>query len=162
MQNVWYHLRRPTLVRRIIIAQMLLLTLLWCLFLTFILWEDLRSPPILTGSKTYETVFTLAERMDGRPQDRTAVLEAFSQALREGYGGGEDPVLSINIIVRKNNAVIFASDGAPAGITNTRFGELEHFQSGDRTGPAAPSNPRTPTWRSPSSRQPAAGTSLSI
>lgn len=56
MQNVWYHLRRPTLVRRIIIAQMLLLTLLWCLFLTFILWEDLRSPPILTGSKTYETV----------------------------------------------------------------------------------------------------------
>lgn len=133
MQNVWYHLRRPTLVRRIIIAQMLLLTLLWCLFLTFILWEDLRSPPILTGSKTYETVFTLAERMDGRPQDRTAVLEAFSQALREGYGGGEDPVLSINIIVRKNNAVIFASDGAPAGITNTRFGELEHFQSGDRT-----------------------------
>jgi hypothetical protein len=32
MQNVWYHLRRPTLVRRIIIAQMLLLTLLWCLF----------------------------------------------------------------------------------------------------------------------------------
>ena len=82
MQNVWYHLRRPTLVRRIIIAQMLLLTLLWCLFLTFILWEDLRSPPILTGSKTYETVFTLAERMDGRPQDRTAVLEAFSQAPR--------------------------------------------------------------------------------
>lgn len=133
MQNVWYHLRRPTLVRRIIIAQMLLLTLLWCLFLTFILWEDLRSPPILTGSKTYETVFTLVERMDGRPQDRTAVLEAFSQALREGYGGGEDPVLSINLIVRKNNAVIFASDGAPAGITNTRFGELEHVQSGDRT-----------------------------
>ena len=133
MQNVWYHLRRPTLVRRIIIAQMLLLTLLWCLFLTFILWEDLRSPPILTGSKTYETVFTLVERMDGRPQDRTAVLEAFSQALREGYGGGEDPVLSINLIVRKNNAVIFASDGAPAGITNTRFGELEHVQSEDRT-----------------------------
>ena len=133
MQNVWYHLRRPTLVRRIIIAQMLLLTLLWCLFLTFILWEDLRSPPILTGSKTYETSFTLVERMDGRPQDRTAVLEVFSQALREGYGGGEDPVLSINLIVRKNNAVIFASAGAPAGITNTRFGELEHVQSEDRT-----------------------------
>ena len=54
MQNVWYHLRRPTLVRRIIIAQLLLLTLLWCLFLTFILWEDLRSPPILTGARTLQ------------------------------------------------------------------------------------------------------------
>jgi hypothetical protein len=81
-------------------------------FLTFILWEDLRSPPILTGSKT-ETVFTLVERMDGRPQDRTAVLEAFSKALREGYGG-EDPALSINFIVRKNNA-LFSSPDAPRG-----------------------------------------------
>jgi hypothetical protein len=52
--------------------------------------------------------------MDGRPQDRTAVLEAFSQALRE-VTAEEDPVLSINLIVRKNNAVIFASDGAPRG-----------------------------------------------
>lgn len=132
MRSFWYHLRRPTLVRRIIIAQVLLLTLLWSLFLTFILWEDLRSPPILTGSNTYETLFTLVERMDGRPQDRTAVLEAFSKALREGYGGGEDPLLSINVIVRKNNAVIFSSDGAPAGITNTRFGEMEHVQSEGR------------------------------
>lgn len=132
MQNVWYHLRRPTLVRRIIIAQ-LLLTLLWCLFLTFILWEDLRSPPILTGSHTYDTLFTLVERMGEHPQDRTAVLEAFSKALREGYGGGEDPALSINFIVRKNNAIIFSSPGAPTGVTNTRFGEMQRVQSDGRT-----------------------------
>ncbi len=91
MQNVWYHLRRPTLVRRIIIAQMLLLTLLWCLFLTFILWEDLRSPPILTGSKTNETVFTLVERMDGRPQDRTAVLEALARPCGKVTAEGKIP-----------------------------------------------------------------------
>ena len=132
MRNVWYHLRRPTLVRRIIIAQIVLLTLLWSLFLTFILWDDLRSPPILTGNKTYETLFTLVERMDGRPQDRSAVLEAFSKALREGYGGGDDPALSINLIVRENNAVIFSSQGAPAGVKNTRPGEMEHVQSEGR------------------------------
>ncbi|MCC2000531.1 sensor histidine kinase [Enterobacter bugandensis] len=129
MRNVWHQLRRPTLVRRIIIAQMLLLTLLWCLFLTFILLEDLRSPPILTGSKTYETIFTLVDLSDERPQDRTDVLEAFSKALREGYGGGEDPELSINLIVRKNNEVIFSSDGAPTGVKNTRLGEMQRVQS---------------------------------
>ena len=95
MRNIWRTLRLPTLVRRIIIAQMLLLTLLWCLFLTFVLWEDLRSPPILTGSKTYETLFTLVDSMDDRPQERTDVLNTFSKALREGYGGGEDPELSM-------------------------------------------------------------------
>ena len=94
MRNFWHHLRLPTLVRRMLVAQMLLLTLLWCLFLTFILLEDLRSPPILTGSETYETLFSLVESMDDRPQARDAVLAAFSKALREGYGGGEDPELA--------------------------------------------------------------------
>ncbi|BBV70987.1 hypothetical protein STW0522ENT51_19890 [Enterobacter kobei] len=133
MRNVRHHLRRPTLVRRIIIAQILLLTLLWGLFLTFILWEDLRSPPILTGSQTYETLFTLVKRMDGRPQDRTDMLKAFSKALRESYGGGDDPALSINLIVRKYNALIFASDGAPVEVKNTRLGEMQRVQSGNRT-----------------------------
>lgn len=61
MRNLWRFLRVPTLVRRIMVAQMLLLTLLWCLFLTWMLWDDLRSPPILTGDKTYKTIFTLVE-----------------------------------------------------------------------------------------------------
>lgn len=133
MRNFWHHLRLPTLVRRMLVAQMLLLTLLWCLFLTFILLEDLRSPPILTGSETYETLFSLVESMDDRPQARDAVLAAFSKALREGYGGGEDPELSINLIVRKNNEIIFSSDGAPPGVKNSRLGVMQHVQSEDHT-----------------------------
>ncbi|MEO9400388.1 sensor histidine kinase [Enterobacter cloacae complex sp. 2024EL-00719] len=133
MRNFWHHLRLPTLVRRMLVAQMLLLTLLWCLFLTFILLEDLRSPPILTGSETYETLFSLVESMDDRPQARDAVLAAFSKALREGYGGGEDPELSINLIVRKNNEIIFSSDGAPTGVKNSRLGVMQHVQSEDHT-----------------------------
>ncbi|MEJ8323754.1 ATP-binding protein [Kosakonia sacchari] len=132
MRNFWRHLRTPTFVRRIMVAQMLLLTLLWCLFLTYILWEDLRSPPILTGSKTYETLFTVVESMDDRPQERTHVLAALSKAVREDYGGGDDPELSISLIVRKNKDIIYASDGAPAGVTNTRYGKIERIESEGR------------------------------
>ncbi|MEA9393978.1 sensor histidine kinase [Lelliottia amnigena] len=133
MRNFWFHLRTPSLVRRIIIAQMLLITLLWCFFLTYILWEDLRSPSMLTGSKTYETIQKLVDRLDDRPQARTEVLEAFSQALREGYGGGEDPALSISLIVRKNKEIIYSSDGAPTGVTNARYGNLQTIESGGRS-----------------------------
>ncbi|MCL6746200.1 ATP-binding protein [Kosakonia sp. R1.Fl] len=132
MRNFWRHLRTPTFVRRIMVAQMLLLTLLWCLFLTYVLWEDLRSPPILTGSKTYETIFTVVESMEDRPQERTHVLAALSKAVREDYGGGEDPELSISLIVRKNKAIIYASDGAPVGVTNTRYGKIERIQNEGR------------------------------
>ena len=133
MANIWRSLKAPTLVRRIIIAQMLLLTLLWCLFLTFILWEDLRSPPILTGSETYETIFTMVDRMNDRPRERTEMLEAFSRALREGYGGEDDPALSISLIVRKNHAIIYTSEGAPVGVTNSRYGKLQKSESEGRS-----------------------------
>lgn len=109
MRNLWRFLRVPTLVRRIMVAQMLLLTLLWCLFLTWMLWDDLRSPPILTGDKTYKTIFTLVEHMEGHTQERSEVLEQFSQALREDYGGGDDAGLSITMIIRKHNAILYAS-----------------------------------------------------
>lgn len=133
MRNFWLNLKTPTLVRRIILAQMLLLTLLWCLFLTYILWENLRSPSMLTGSNTYETILTLVKRMDDRPQDLTTVLEKFSEALQEGYGGGEDPKLSISLIVRKNRKIIYSSDGAPTGVTNSRYGEIQSIQSEGRS-----------------------------
>lgn len=132
MRNVWRHLRTPTFVRRIMVAQMLLLTLLWCLFLTYVLWEDLRSPPILTGSKTYETIFTVVKSMDDRPQERTYVLAALSKAVRENYGGGEDPALSISLIVRENKEIIYASDGAPVGVINSRYGKIERVESEGR------------------------------
>ncbi|WP_225085174.1 sensor histidine kinase [Pectobacterium colocasium] len=133
MRNFWRNLRIPTLVRRIMIAQMLLLTLLWCIFLTYILWDNLRSPPMLSGSKTYETILTLVDRMGDRPHDLTDVLETFSKALREGYGGGEDPKMSISLIVRKNKAIIYSSDGAPVGVTNTDYGMIQKIQSNGRT-----------------------------
>lgn len=132
MRNVWRHLRTPTFVRRIMVAQMLLLTLLWCLFLTYVLWEDLRSPPILTGSKTYETIFTVVKSMDDRPKERTHVLAALSKAVRENYGGGEDPELSISLIVRKNKEIIYASDGAPVGVINSSYGKIERVESDGR------------------------------
>ncbi|BBP56796.1 two-component sensor histidine kinase [Pseudomonas sp. St316] len=133
MRNFWRCLRIPTLVRRIMIAQMLLLTLLWCIFLTYILWDNLRSPPMLSGNKTYETILTLVDRMGDRPHDLTDVLETFSKALREGYGGGEDPKMSISIIVRKNKEIIYSSDGAPVGVTNTGYGMIQSVQSNGRT-----------------------------
>ena len=133
MRNFWYRLRLPTLVRRMLVAQMLLLTLLWFFFLTFILLEDLRSPPILTGSETYETLFSLVESMEDRPQARNEVLAAFSKALREGYGGGEDPELAINLIVRKHNEIIFSSRGAPTEVKNSRLGEMQRVRTGDHT-----------------------------
>lgn len=133
MRNFWRYLRIPTLVRRIMIAQMLLLTLLWCIFLTWILWDNLRSPPMLSGNKTYETILTLVDRMGDRPHDLTDVLEKFSKALREGYGGGEDPKMSISLIVRKNKEIIYSSDGAPAGVTNTGYGMIQSIQSNGRT-----------------------------
>ena len=89
--------------------------------------------PILTGDKTYKTIFTLVERMEGRAQERSEVLEQFSRALREDYGGGDDAGLSITMIIRKHNAILYASAGAPMGVKNTRLGKIERIHSDGRS-----------------------------
>lgn len=71
--------------------------------------------------------------MEGRTQERSEVLEQFSQALREDYGGGDDAGLSITMIIRKHNAILYASAGAPIGVKNTRLGKIERIHSDGRS-----------------------------
>lgn len=71
--------------------------------------------------------------MEGHTQERSEVLEQFSQALREDYGGGDDAGLSITMIIRKHNAILYASAGAPMGVKNTRLGKIERIHSDGRS-----------------------------
>ncbi|KAF1046044.1 MAG: Swarming motility regulation sensor protein RssA [Herbaspirillum frisingense] len=125
----WRHVAAPTLVRRIMLAQMLLLTLLWCGFLTFVLMESLRSPGLLAGQKTYATILAVADELDGRPEARYKVLRQIDLALREDYGAGDDSELSTSLIVRSHGEVIYASDGAPLNVRNTRYDDTQRIHA---------------------------------
>ncbi|WP_343582937.1 HAMP domain-containing sensor histidine kinase [Herbaspirillum sp.] len=142
MRRWWRSVTTPSLVRRIMLAQLLLLTLLWCAFLTYVLWESLRSPGLLSGTKVFDTVLAVTDELQDRPQARHEVLHQIDMALREDYGPGDDPNISSSLIVRSHGKVVYASAGAPLEVRNTRYDTNERIAVGERT------------WRSRTVRSP--------
>ncbi|NUU01497.1 sensor histidine kinase [Herbaspirillum robiniae] len=129
MRGWWRRVSTPSLVRRIMLAQMLLLTLLWCAFLTYVLWESLRSPGLLAGKKTYDTILAVVDQMADRPQARYKILREIDLALREDYGAGDDPAISTSLIVRSGGQVVYASEGAPLNVRNTHYDEAQRISA---------------------------------
>ena len=125
----WRRVIAPTLVRRIMLAQMLLLTLLWCAFLTFVLWDSLRGPGLLAGNKTYDTIVRAADLLADRPESRYEMLHEIDLALRQDYGAGDDPAVSTSLIVRSQGQIVYASEGAPLNVRNTVYGEIERLHA---------------------------------
>ncbi|WP_231602365.1 sensor histidine kinase [Herbaspirillum chlorophenolicum] len=140
----------PSLVRRIMLAQLLLLTLLWCAFLTYVLWESLRSPGLLGGAKVFDTVLAVADQLEDRPQARYGVLREIDLALREDYGAGDDSDISTSLIVRSHGKVIYASAEAPLGVRNTRYDTNERITVDGRV------------WRSRTAKSPRSDAEASL
>jgi two-component system sensor histidine kinase QseC len=116
---------RPTLVRRLVLAQMLMLTLLWSLFIAYILLESRNDKGMLNAVKTFDTILAVAHNLADRPQQRLDTLKLIEQALREDYSAGDSAEMSPSFTVRENGELIYRSHDIPADLRNTRLNEIE-------------------------------------
>ena len=126
MRRWWSGLLRPTLVRRLLLAQMLLLTLLWSLFIGYAMFETSRAPGPISLDRTYDAIFGVVENLADNPERQHKVLSLIDQAVREGYGvGGNTPQLSPSMQVRQGGKLLYQSEDTPSGIVNRRLGQPE-------------------------------------
>ncbi|MGB7192817.1 MAG: ATP-binding protein [Collimonas pratensis] len=126
MLRGWNWLLRPTLVRRLLLAQMLLLTVLWSLFIGYAMFETSRAPGPINLDRTYEAILGVADNLADEPERQFKVLHMIDQAVREGYGvGGDTPKLSPSIRVQQGDRLIYQSEDIPAGIHNSRLDDAE-------------------------------------
>jgi len=120
----WRRWTRPTLVRRLLLAQMLMLSLLWSLAVG--LWfAEVRNDDLYGARAAYEMVLVVARDQADRPERQYESLRAIDLALREGYGNKNDPALSPGMLVRQAGRLIYRSAGLPAELRNTRLGVAE-------------------------------------
>jgi len=126
MPHWWNWLLRPTLVRRLLLAQMLLLTVLWSLFIGYAMFETSRAPGPINLDRTYETIFGVTENLADHPERQLKVLHMIDLAVREGYGiGGNTPKLSPSIRVQQGGKLLYQSEDIPRGIHNSHLDDAE-------------------------------------
>jgi len=115
---------RPTLLRRLLLAQALVLALLWSLAVGLFLAEA-------SGDNLYEAqsahlaVIAVAQNLADQPARQYDTLRAFDLALREGYGDKNEPGLAPGILVRQAGRLVYKSDNVPAELRNTRLDSSE-------------------------------------
>lgn len=116
MKRWWQRVRRPTLVRRVLIAQMLLLTLLWSLFIGYVVYESGRSAGLLNASRIYQTLLSVAENAAEEPSGQRKILHIIDLTLRDEYGDKEVLDDSSSLIVSGHGKLLYQSESTPPGI----------------------------------------------
>lgn len=116
---------QPTLVRRVLIAQFLLLSVLWSLLIAFIVFESKGEGGILRATSLYKTLQSIVETMEDKPRERLQVLKDLDFTIREEYGKSQDPLLAPSIIVRSHGQIIYHSVGAPLAVSHHQLDTIE-------------------------------------
>ncbi|MFS2054568.1 sensor histidine kinase, partial [Variovorax sp. CT11-76] len=94
----WRRLLRPTLVRRLMLAQVAMLTLLWSIAVGLVLGTSLTEDMGMVDT-SHRSVLSVAHNLADRPAALAESLQRMDTALRETMGSDNDPSLSPSLLV---------------------------------------------------------------
>lgn len=125
-------LLQPSLTRRLLLAQMALLTLLWTASAIMIFWEGVNENSLMKQNGVFDAVLVVAQSLHDRPQALTASLAAIDRAVRED-SGMDEPHATPSIIIEHDGREVFRSPLAPPGVHAGRLDAIETVNAADGT-----------------------------
>lgn len=116
----WKNWKQPSLMRRLLLAQMGVVALLWTMAIALLLYDSYEDPELLKFDKIFQTVMAIAKNTADRPDKQQETIAAFDAALLETVGDGDaasdtSPVLQ----VWQGDRLIYRSTAAVPVILNT-------------------------------------------
>ena len=124
MGRFWAMLRRPTLVRRLMVAQMLMLSVLWSLAVAYVLIEGTGEASNV-GRGVLHAIINVADNLADQPASQEQSLRAIDEALREEFEMGQVPELAPRILVWREGQLVYKSPNAPSGIRSAGPEQME-------------------------------------
>ncbi len=127
----WLRLvRQPSLIRRLLLSQMLGLAVLWGLVTTAMLHDAQDNEDLLRMDAVYTVVATIASNLADDPVRRQQTLDAFTTALHASYGDG---VLVPQLFVWQEGRSIYHSAALLPGLRPAQTDHIGHLQAGGGT-----------------------------
>lgn len=124
MWRFWQMLWRPTLVRRLMMAQMLMLTILWSLAVAYVLVEGTGEASNVSRG-VLRAIISVADNLADQPQRQQQSLHAIDEALREEFETGQLTELAPRILVWREGQLVYKSHDAPSGIRSAGPVQME-------------------------------------
>ncbi|MYN08809.1 ATP-binding protein [Pseudoduganella aquatica] len=118
----------PSLVRRLLGAQMALLTLLWSLAVGFVLAENETDHALLNTDQIYAAALHLADSAAEHAAWQREGLRLFDVSLRSQPGMDGPAELLPSILVERGGRELYRSPNAPSGVATRRLDRVETFE----------------------------------
>jgi signal transduction histidine kinase len=129
----WRHWSQPSLMRRLLLAQMTVVALLWTMTIALLLYDSYDDPELLKYDKIFNTAITIAQSLAEHPQRQQEALASFDAALLETVGDGDAASDSAPVMqVWQGDRLIYRSTAAVPVILNTMPNRIETVKAGDR------------------------------
>lgn len=118
----WRALTEPSLVRRLLVAQMGLLALLWTVVFIYAVTENGTDAPVLKETSVYHAVATVADHLADAPARQYHSLAALDAANRQRYAEADGVAeLAPGLLVLQRSAVVYRSPHVPQGAAAEAF-----------------------------------------
>ena len=129
----WKNWKQPSLMRRLLLAQMGVVALLWTMAIAPLLYDSYEDPELLKFDKIFQTVMAIAKNTADRPDKQQETIAAFDAALLEAIGDGDgssdgSPVLQ----VWQADRLVYRSTAGTPVILNTQPNRIETVKAGGR------------------------------
>ena len=123
---------RPTLVRRLVATQMLMLMVLWSLLIGYAVLESNKTQGIINNKRIFEVIAVVAHNLADKPQQREETLRVIEQTLRFEFGSDNNADMAPSIQIKENDQLIFQSHDYPQSVQATRQDEIEAIHANGR------------------------------
>ncbi|MGJ7557711.1 sensor histidine kinase [Variovorax sp. RB3P1] len=129
----WKHWKQPSLMRRLLLAQMAVVALLWTMTIALLLYDSYDDPELLKYDKIFNAVLVVAQGMSEQPQRQQESLAAFDAALVETVGDGDAASDSAPVLqVWQHGKLIYRSTAGVPVILNSVPDRIETVKAGNR------------------------------
>ncbi len=129
----WKQWMQPSLMRRLLLAQMGVVALLWTMAVALLLYDSYDDPELLKFDKIFQTVALIAKNTADRPDRQQETIAAFDAALQHAVADGDGHADSSPVLqVWQSDRLIYRSTAAAPIILNTRLNRIETVNAGGR------------------------------
>ena len=146
----WRRVREPSLMRRLLLAQMLLLTVLWTAGVTYLALESSRDTVVLETTAQFDAVLAVADNLPGDNERLRKVLQQVDVASHAGDSLDGEPYFSPTFVVEQQGKVLYSSPRAPTGVRTSRMDTIETLEVDGRR------------WRARTRQSAATGTTVTV
>ena len=140
----WRSCRQPSLMRRLLLAQMAGVCLLWTLAMALLMYDAYKHPGMLESEQIFRLVASITENLADHPQKQRESLRALDLTLEDASGGDAASHTVPILQVWQQGRLIYRTSEVEPLLVNTTHNQIETVTAGGRQW-------RARTWTAPGS-----------